>query len=151
MRANHVTTALAIALLALLAAGCGTAESGAEAASSADAQVPPTAPQDPGPAIATPDPGQVPRPPVGQPADEPPSGGACAADSDCVPAAFCHAKACVAAAQKPSCEGVMCTMDCRPGTLDCGGGKCLCQAGVCAAAITKPPFAQDRVPPPLPQ
>jgi hypothetical protein len=65
-------------------------------------------------------------------------GAECRTDEDCVPAGCCHATACVAAARRPVCEGVMCTMDCRPGTLDCGG-SCLCQSGRCAAQLSNGP------------
>jgi hypothetical protein len=61
-------------------------------------------------------------------------GAECRTDEDCVPAGCCHPTSCVAAARRPVCEGVMCTMDCRPATLDCGGA-CLCQAGRCAARL----------------
>jgi hypothetical protein len=66
-----------------------------------------------------------------------PEGAECATDSDCVPAACCHAAACVPAARRPACEGVMCTMNCQPGTLDCGG-SCACNAGRCAANLAQP-------------
>ncbi|MFN7699494.1 MAG: hypothetical protein ACK6CU_25005 [Deltaproteobacteria bacterium] len=62
---------------------------------------------------------------------------ACATDADCVPADCCHAAACVARASAPSCAEVMCTADCRGGTVDCGGG-CLCQNGRCAARLWRP-------------
>lgn len=62
------------------------------------------------------------------------SGGACATDADCVPAACCHADACVARAAAPACAGVACTLDCRENTIDCGGG-CFCQNGQCAARM----------------
>ena len=42
----------------------------------------------------------------------------------CVPATCCHPIACVPESQAPNCGGVMCTMDCRPGTMDCGQGYC---------------------------
>lgn len=59
---------------------------------------------------------------------------ACTTDEDCVPAGCCHAAACVARANAPSCGDAMCTMECRAGTMDCGGG-CLCQNGHCAARL----------------
>lgn len=59
---------------------------------------------------------------------------ACTTDADCVPAACCHASACVARANAPACGDAMCTTDCRSGTLDCGGG-CLCRDGRCAARL----------------
>ena len=62
----------------------------------------------------------------------------CSVDADCVPGGCCHPKTCVAAANAPTCEGVKCTLDCRFGTLDCGGG-CFCQEGKCAARLSVPP------------
>ncbi|MDP3275607.1 MAG: hypothetical protein Q8Q09_10460 [Deltaproteobacteria bacterium] len=61
-----------------------------------------------------------------------PEGAECARDEDCVRATCCHATACVPVARRPACEGMMCTMECRPGTLDCGG-SCVCQQGRCGA------------------
>ena len=63
---------------------------------------------------------------------------ACETDADCVPAECCHAAACVAATRAPACGDVMCTTDCRFGTLDCGGG-CLCFEGRCAARLSRAP------------
>jgi len=60
----------------------------------------------------------------------------CTTDSECVPATCCHAMACVAAANAPSCSDVACTAECRPGTIDCGG-RCFCHVGVCAASIVR--------------
>ncbi|MDQ3031296.1 MAG: hypothetical protein M3Y87_02690 [Myxococcota bacterium] len=59
---------------------------------------------------------------------------ACESDADCVPAGCCHPTTCTAAAQAPSCGGTFCTLECRAGTLDCGG-RCLCLEGRCAAYI----------------
>ena len=56
----------------------------------------------------------------------------CSVDSDCVPATCCHATDCVNARFKPDCSGMMCTMNCVPGTVDCGGG-CTCVSGRCEA------------------
>ena len=61
----------------------------------------------------------------------------CATDDDCVPAACCHARACVARVSAPSCGDVMCTQSCEGGTIDCGGG-CLCHEGHCAARVVDP-------------
>jgi hypothetical protein len=72
---------------------------------------------------------------------------ACTTDADCVPAGCCHAAACVGAANAPSCGDVMCTSECRYGTLDCGGG-CLCHEGHCAARLSEPPAGIGAVPPP---
>lgn len=63
---------------------------------------------------------------------------ACETDDDCVPAGCCHAAACVAQANAPSCEDMMCTQECRYGTLDCGG-RCLCHEGRCAARLSVAP------------
>jgi hypothetical protein len=63
---------------------------------------------------------------------------ACTTDADCVPAGCCHAAACVAQANAPACGDVMCTTECRYGTLDCGGG-CLCHEGRCAARLSEAP------------
>lgn len=54
----------------------------------------------------------------------------CQTASDCVQASCCHATACVPKDQAPTCDGVMCTMECQPGTLDCGG-SCGCVEGKC--------------------
>ncbi len=57
----------------------------------------------------------------------------CQSDADCVPAACCHASACMRADNVKPCN-VMCTQVCEPGTIDCGGG-CLCHHGLCAARL----------------
>lgn len=79
--------------------------------------------------------------PAPQPApvqDPAPAGdGACAVDADCVPAGCCHPSSCVPVAQKVECSGTMCTMECQPGTLDCGG-RCACEAGSCKAILGQP-------------
>lgn len=64
--------------------------------------------------------------------------GACTTDADCVPSACCHAPTCVSKDNAPSCDEVMCTKECRLGTLDCGG-SCLCQDGKCAARVSAQP------------
>lgn len=50
-------------------------------------------------------------------------GGAVPSDA-CVPASCCHATACVPIEDRPVCEDVACTEDCRSGTLDCGFNHC---------------------------
>ncbi|AUX45307.1 hypothetical protein SOCE26_067890 [Sorangium cellulosum] len=63
----------------------------------------------------------------------------CQTDADCAPACGCHPAACVAKATAPACEeGRVCTQECRPGTMDCGGG-CLCKEGRCAARLVNAP------------
>jgi hypothetical protein len=59
---------------------------------------------------------------------------ACQSNADCVPATCCHAAACTTKEKAQSCDGVMCTQVCQPGTMDCGGG-CLCFEGRCAAKL----------------
>jgi hypothetical protein len=58
----------------------------------------------------------------------------CQADADCVPATCCHPSACVSADKARSCNGILCTQECQPGTMDCGG-SCLCHKGRCAARL----------------
>lgn len=75
---------------------------------------------------------------------------ACERDADCAPVECCHASACGAAARAPSCAGAQCTLECREGTIDCGG-SCLCLEGRCAAYIpsTRDPTCDDPVPEPV--
>jgi hypothetical protein len=54
----------------------------------------------------------------------------CDEDSDCVKAQCCHAVDCVIKEKVPVCKATLCTMDCMPGTLDCGG-SCACIVGRC--------------------
>ncbi|MEJ7727852.1 MAG: hypothetical protein WKG00_01415 [Polyangiaceae bacterium] len=63
------------------------------------------------------------------------SGDACKTDTDCSPSGCCHATACGGKSKAPDCKAVQCSMECRGGTIDCGGG-CLCQDGHCAARLT---------------
>ena len=60
----------------------------------------------------------------------------CEADSDCVPAPVCHPTYCVRRPANPQ-KGMVCSMECRPGTLDCGQGECKCIDGKCKAVIGK--------------
>ena len=64
-----------------------------------------------------------------------PSANECQTDSDCVASSCCHSTSCLAKENAPDCKGMICTLDCRPGTLDCGQGSCLCNNGKCAAKI----------------
>lgn len=86
------------------------------------------------PTPAQPPPGP---PPAAQESAGEPAGGECSVDADCVPAACCHPASCVPAANKPDCTDVMCTMQCAPDTLDCGG-RCTCEAGSCKAIFGTP-------------
>ncbi|HEX9295555.1 MAG TPA: hypothetical protein VF881_06960 [Polyangiaceae bacterium] len=93
------------------------------------------------PAIDTPAPTTPGSPSVGGEPDRPltnPSRADCVKDTDCVPAVCCHANRCVPKAEKPACQGIMCTMMCAPHTIDCGGG-CSCQSGQCVARLIDKP------------
>ncbi len=68
-------------------------------------------------------------------APEAASGPSCRSDTDCVASDCCHSSSCVPISEKPVCAGVMCTMDCRPGTMDCGQGSCACKKGLCATVV----------------
>ncbi len=71
--------------------------------------------------------------------------GACNTAADCVPATCCHATACVPKSAGPDCDGTMCTRECRPATIDCGGA-CECRAGRCAARHAGEPAGRDTLP-----
>ena len=49
----------------------------------------------------------------------------------CVAASCCHASECVWESEAPNCSGMLCSMDCRPDTMDCGAGKCGVVDGEC--------------------
>jgi hypothetical protein len=57
----------------------------------------------------------------------------CAVDDDCVPEQCCHATTCINKDKKGVCN-LACTMECRGGTLDCGG-YCSCENGKCVAQL----------------
>ncbi len=59
----------------------------------------------------------------------------CATDADCVPAACCHPKDAVNKAFAPNCEGIACTLECAPETLDCGQGEVKCVDNECKAML----------------
>jgi len=52
-------------------------------------------------------------------------------DLVCVPASCCHATGCVLEAEAPNCSGIICTMECVPGTLDCNQARCEYIDGEC--------------------
>jgi len=54
----------------------------------------------------------------------------CDQDSDCVPAQCCHAGDCIIKEKRADCSRTLCSEDCRPGTLDCGG-SCACVSNRC--------------------
>jgi len=59
----------------------------------------------------------------------------CQTNADCAAATCCHADSCVAKENAPNCEGVFCSMECKPYTMDCGQGSCVCENNKCAAKI----------------
>lgn len=61
----------------------------------------------------------------------------CSADKDCVPATCCHASEAVNKEQAPDCKGILCTMECVPGTIDCGQGEIKCVKGNCEIVSKK--------------
>ena len=56
-------------------------------------------------------------------------------DLKCVPASCCHATDCVLEIEAPNCSGVVCSMNCEPGTLDCEQARCEFVDGKCEAVI----------------
>jgi putative hemolysin len=60
----------------------------------------------------------------------------CQTDSDCVPASCCHSTSCTNKASKSVCN-LLCTQECRPGTLDCGQASCVCNQGKCGVNVLK--------------
>ncbi len=52
---------------------------------------------------------------------------------ECVPAQCCHPTSCVLKDKAPDCDGMMCTMECKPGTMDCNQGQCEYINGKCEA------------------
>ena len=64
-----------------------------------------------------------------------PDNAGCNDDSECVKATCCHASECVMASEAPDCEGIMCSMECRPNTMDCGQGSCKCINNECRLVL----------------
>lgn len=59
----------------------------------------------------------------------------CTADNQCAPAGCCHAADAVNEKYAPSCNGILCTMECRPGTIDCGQGSLKCINNECTVIL----------------
>ena len=59
----------------------------------------------------------------------------CTEDKDCVKADCCHASDAVNKENAPDCKGMLCTMECKPGTTDCGQGEIKCVEGSCEAVL----------------
>jgi hypothetical protein len=69
-----------------------------------------------------------------QPHDENvPGVGFCNTAADCGPSECCHAKTCNAAGQRPRCDGIGCSQNVAPNTLDMG--ECTCVNHRCGAMI----------------
>ena len=62
---------------------------------------------------------------------------ACTSDLDCIPAECCHPTTAVNKEYAPDCSKELCTLNCRPGTLDCGQGDIRCVEGACTAILPK--------------
>jgi len=56
----------------------------------------------------------------------------CTLDSDCVAATCCHATAAVNKQNAPNCKGILCTAECKSGTLDCGQATLKCVKKECS-------------------
>jgi len=54
----------------------------------------------------------------------------------CVPEQCCHPTSCVLKQQAPDCAMTMCTMDCKPETMDCGQGHCETVGNECVVVWT---------------
>lgn len=59
----------------------------------------------------------------------------CITDADCVPATCCHPDSCVNVKYAPDCKNIICTLECRLGTMDCGGGRCVCINNQCKVKL----------------
>ena len=59
----------------------------------------------------------------------------CQCTTECVPAECCHPSTCTTKENAPDCEGIYCSMNCEPNTLDCGQGACKCVKGECSAVF----------------
>ena len=59
----------------------------------------------------------------------------CTSDTDCVPAQCCHPDDALNQKYAPDCGDILCTTECRGGTLDCAQGEIKCLAGACTAVL----------------
>jgi hypothetical protein len=55
----------------------------------------------------------------------------CTLNSDCVPSVCCHATDSVNEDHGPDCSKTLCSLECKPGTIDCGQGAVACVEGSC--------------------
>ena len=61
----------------------------------------------------------------------------CSVDADCAPAQCCHPTSCIPKVNAPICDGIGCTMECAPGSMDCSCGHCACINGECGVEWTR--------------
>ena len=59
----------------------------------------------------------------------------CKVDADCVKEQCCHPTGAVNVLNAPDCRDVSCTQECRPNTLDCGGGTIQCVGERCTVIL----------------
>jgi hypothetical protein len=59
----------------------------------------------------------------------------CKIDTDCVPSVCCHATDSVNKANAPDCSETFCSLECKPGTVDCGQGVVGCEEGACVVIL----------------
>lgn len=59
----------------------------------------------------------------------------CSVDNDCVPATCCHPADAVNTNNAPGCSGVLCTAECKPGTIDCSQGEIKCVNNKCTVEL----------------
>ena len=59
----------------------------------------------------------------------------CRIDTDCVPSVCCHATDSVNEENAPNCDDIFCSLECEPGTLDCGQGITSCVEGACTVIM----------------
>jgi hypothetical protein len=64
-----------------------------------------------------------------------PSEKICQTDSDCVPSTCCHATDAVNKDYAPDCSGKLCTLECVPGSIDCGQGNIVCVESSCVVIL----------------
>lgn len=59
----------------------------------------------------------------------------CETNEDCMPASCCHPNDAVNKANALNCQGIMCTQECRPGTIDCNQGEVICKGKQCGVLL----------------
>ena len=61
----------------------------------------------------------------------------CEDNGDCIPEEACHSSNCVGLGYEESRDGIFCSQECSPGTLDCGQGSCECVKNRCGAVFNE--------------